>query len=119
MRFMGIDSDIDRPRVQALRASPPGLAANAGARRRVFGAALGQWDALLGASGAVVPAASPILLFMPCLRPVGQCALRTSLVSRGARRAMASGLATQATRSARRSSALMEGAIRRSQCSVG
>src|SRR5580704_8272456 len=63
MRFMGIDSDIDRPRVQALRASPPGLAANAGARRRVFGAALGQWDALLGASGAVVPAASPILLF--------------------------------------------------------
>jgi len=63
MRFMGIDSDIDRPRIQALRASPPGLAAQKGARRRVFGAALGQWDALLGASGAVVPAASPILLF--------------------------------------------------------
>jgi hypothetical protein len=63
MRFIGIDSDIDRPRIQALRASPPGLAANQGARRRVFGAALGQWDALLGASGVVVPAASPILLF--------------------------------------------------------
>jgi hypothetical protein len=41
MRFMGIDSDIDRPRIQALRASPPGFAANKGARRRVFRAALG------------------------------------------------------------------------------
>src|ERR1700678_637159 len=79
MRFMGIDSDIDRPRVQALRASPPGLAANAGARRRVFGAALGQWDALLAASASVVPAASPILLFY-ALSQAGRavCAAHTS-----------------------------------------
>jgi hypothetical protein len=63
MRFWGVDSDLDRPRIQALRATPPGLAADRGARRRVFGAALGQWDALLGASALVVPTASPILLF--------------------------------------------------------
>src|SRR5579862_340119 len=63
MRYIGIDSDLERPRIQALRASPPSLAADPGARRRVFGAALGQWDALLGASAVVAPAASPILLF--------------------------------------------------------
>ena len=63
MRFLGIDPQIDRARIQALRASPPGLAAASGARRRVFGAALGQWDALLGASAEVAPTASPILLF--------------------------------------------------------
>ncbi|MCW3027163.1 MAG: hypothetical protein JWN81_374 [Solirubrobacterales bacterium] len=63
MRFLGVDAQMDRGRIQALRASPPRLAAAPGARRRVFGAALGQWDALLGASAEVVPAASPILLF--------------------------------------------------------
>ena len=62
MRFWGIDSQRDRRRIQALRADPPGLAAS-GARRRVFGAALEQWDALLEASGEVVPDAAPILLF--------------------------------------------------------
>jgi hypothetical protein len=79
MRFLGIDSDLDRPRIQALRASPPGLAADPGARRRVFGAALGQWDALLGASALVVPAASPILLFY-ALSQAGRavCAAYTS-----------------------------------------
>ncbi len=62
MRFFGIDSELDRRRLQALRADPPGWATN-GARRSVFGAALEQWDALLRASAQVVPAASPILLF--------------------------------------------------------
>jgi hypothetical protein len=62
MRFLGIDSQLDRRRIQALRADPPGLAVS-GARRRVFGAALEQWDALLEASAEVVPAAAPILLF--------------------------------------------------------
>jgi hypothetical protein len=62
VRFFGIDSDLDRRRIQALRANPPGHA-HSGARRRIFGAALEQWDALLEASAEVVPAASPILLF--------------------------------------------------------
>lgn len=63
MRFLGIDSQIDRGQIQALRAAPPRFATDSGARRRVFGAALGQWDALLGASAEVAPVASPILLF--------------------------------------------------------
>ena len=62
MRFWGIDPDMDRRRLQALRADPPGWATS-GARRGVFGAALEQWDALHSASAEVVPAASPILLF--------------------------------------------------------
>lgn len=62
MRYLGFSSEFDRPRLQALRANPPGLAGK-GPRKRVFGAALDQWDALLGASGSVVPAAMPILVF--------------------------------------------------------
>jgi hypothetical protein len=62
MRFFGIDSELDRRHIQALRADPPGRASS-GARRSVFGASLEQWDALLQASADVVPAASPILLF--------------------------------------------------------
>jgi hypothetical protein len=62
MRYIGIDAELDRPRIQALRAAPPGYA-DEGPRRRVFGAALEQWDALLGGSRAIGPAASPILLF--------------------------------------------------------
>jgi hypothetical protein len=79
MRYIGIDSDIERPQIQALRAAPPGLAEGRGARRRVFGAALGQWDALLGASAVVDPAASPILLFY-ALSQAGRavCAAYTS-----------------------------------------
>jgi len=79
MRFIGVDSQIDRSQIQALRAAPPGLAAASGARRRVFGAALGQWDALLGASAEVPPAASPILLFY-ALSQAGRamCAARIS-----------------------------------------
>lgn len=63
MRFLGIDSERDRWRLQALRADPPGLAKASGARRRVFGAALEQWDALMVASAGLSAAASPILLF--------------------------------------------------------
>lgn len=63
MRFIGVDSGLDRPRIQALRAEPPGLARDGGRRRRVFGAALEQWDALIVASGNVPPSASPILVF--------------------------------------------------------
>jgi hypothetical protein len=79
MRFWGIDPDLDRPRLQAMRAAPPALAKDSGARRRVFGAALGQWDALLAASASVVPAASPILLFY-ALSQAGRavCAAHTS-----------------------------------------
>lgn len=78
MRFFGIDSDQDRRRIQALRADPPGLAGS-GARRRVFSAALEQWDALLKASGEIVPAAAPILLFYG-LSQAGRavCAARVS-----------------------------------------
>lgn len=62
-----------------MRAAPPALAKDSGARRRVFGAALGQWDALLAASARVVPAASPILLFY-ALSQAGRavCAAHTS-----------------------------------------
>ena len=62
MRFLGIDPELDRPRIQALRASPPGYATR-GIRREIFGSSLEQWDALLAASGAVIPSVSPILLF--------------------------------------------------------
>ncbi|HTX31822.1 MAG TPA: hypothetical protein VMD09_10575 [Solirubrobacteraceae bacterium] len=62
MRFLGVDSDQDRRRIQALRADPPGHARR-GKRKEVFGAALEQWDELLAASAAVAPDAAPILLF--------------------------------------------------------
>ena len=78
MRFLGIDPTVDRPRIQALRASPPEPTYR-GARRRVFGAALGQWDVLLGASEGVPASASPILLFY-ALAQAGRavCAARIS-----------------------------------------
>jgi hypothetical protein len=63
MRFWGIDTDRDRSGIQSLRASPPGLAAGDRARRRVFGAALEQFDELWQAAGTVGPPVSPIPLF--------------------------------------------------------
>src|SRR4051794_15647421 len=63
MRFLGIDSDRDRSRIQALRARPPGLAAVHKERRRVFGAALEQFEELWKAAGAVGPSVSPIPLY--------------------------------------------------------
>lgn len=49
--------------VQALRAEPPGMAADDPDRRRVFGAALQQFDELLTAAGTVGPASAPLPLF--------------------------------------------------------
>jgi hypothetical protein len=49
--------------VQALRADPPGRASKNRARRRVFGAALQQFDELLTAAGAVGPPSAPLPLF--------------------------------------------------------
>ena len=49
-------------RVRALRARPPGKA-NRGRRRRVFAAALQQFDELLGASRGAGPASAPLPLF--------------------------------------------------------
>jgi hypothetical protein len=63
MRFYGIDPEHDRPRIQALRAEPPGLAGVNKARRRVFGSALAQLDELLQAAASVGPSVSPIPLY--------------------------------------------------------
>jgi hypothetical protein len=85
VRFIGIDGQRDRRRIQALRAEPTGLARESGSRRRVFGAALEQWDALLEASAEVVPDAAPILLFY-ALSQAGRAlyALLGFLANRGA-----------------------------------
>jgi hypothetical protein len=50
-------------RLRALRASPPGLAAKDKPRRQVFAAALGQFDELLTAAGAIGPASAPLPLY--------------------------------------------------------
>jgi hypothetical protein len=49
--------------VRALRAGPPGLAADHRARRAAFGAALQQFEELLRAADVLGPATSPISLF--------------------------------------------------------
>lgn len=59
----GIDPEADRLRIRALRAQPPGHAAHDPERRRVFAAALGQFDELLTASAAVGPATRPLPLY--------------------------------------------------------
>lgn len=63
MRFLGINAELDRSRLQAMRAAPPTLAAEDKARRRVFGSALAQFDELLTAAASVGPAVSPIPLY--------------------------------------------------------
>lgn len=63
MQLFGIDSEHDRLRLRALRASPPGLAAKREGRRRVFAAALGQFDELLTAAGVVGPVSAPLPLY--------------------------------------------------------
>jgi len=50
-------------RVRALRANPPGLAATDPKRRAVFGAALEQFEQLLGAAEVSGPASAPLPLF--------------------------------------------------------
>jgi hypothetical protein len=59
----GDDQRANRFAIQALRAQPPGLAARRGQRRRVFSAALEQFDQLLDAAAAAGAAAAPIPLF--------------------------------------------------------
>ena len=49
--------------VRALRAAPPGLAAKNDDRRRVFSAALQQFDELIVASDRAGPASAPLTLF--------------------------------------------------------
>ena len=71
VRFWGVDRQVDRFAVQALRADPPALAGQDDDRRRVFGAALEQFDQLLGAVEAVGPATAPIPLFSCGLLPRG------------------------------------------------
>ena len=62
MRFQ-LDAAEDRLRIRALRAMPPGRAANDQDRRRVFSAALGQFDELLTAAASVGPASRPLPLY--------------------------------------------------------
>lgn len=62
-RPLGIDPHEDRLRIRALRAQPTGFATLDSERRRVFNAALGQFDELLTASAAVGPAARPLPLY--------------------------------------------------------
>ena len=75
MRFMGIDAQLDRQRIQALRASPPGYATR-GVRREIFGASLEQWDALLASSGAVIPSVSLLLFYALSQAGRAVCAAR-------------------------------------------
>jgi len=49
--------------IRATRASPPGFARDDNERRRVYGAALAQFDELIAASAAVGPASRPLPLF--------------------------------------------------------
>ena len=58
-----VDGEYDRIRLRALRAAPPALADKHRDRRRVFAAALGQFDELLTAARTVGPASAPLLLY--------------------------------------------------------
>jgi hypothetical protein len=49
--------------IRATRASPPGFARDDDERRRVYGAALAQFDELIASSAAVGPASRPLPLF--------------------------------------------------------
>lgn len=63
MALFGIDPTEDRLKIRAMRAMPPGRAASDGERRGVFSAAIGQFDELLDAAGAVGPASRPLPLY--------------------------------------------------------
>jgi hypothetical protein len=49
--------------IRATRASPPGRAGDDEERRRVYGAALAQFDELIAAASVVGPASRPLPLF--------------------------------------------------------
>jgi hypothetical protein len=57
------DLDHEVARIRALRSKPPGLAASDAGRRRVFGAALEQFEQLLRAAAESPPATAPLPLF--------------------------------------------------------
>src|SRR5581483_7898136 len=63
MALFGIDPVEDRLKIRAMRAMPPGRAADDSDRRGVFSAALGQFDELLDAAAAVGPASRPLPLY--------------------------------------------------------
>ena len=55
--------DVELGRVRALRANPPALVCTNGKRRKVFGAALEQFEQLLRAAGNIGTATAPLPLF--------------------------------------------------------
>ncbi len=63
MQLFGLDPAYDRLQIRALRATPSPRAAADEMRRRVFSAALGQFDELLTAAAAVGPASRPLPLY--------------------------------------------------------
>jgi hypothetical protein len=63
VNLFGVDPTDDRLRIRALRALPRGRAALDESRRRVFAAALGQFDELLDAAASVGPASRPLPLY--------------------------------------------------------
>jgi hypothetical protein len=63
VRFHGANFELDLMRVQALRSDPPGEVQTQSHRKRVFAAALEQFDGLARASATVGPPVAPILVF--------------------------------------------------------
>jgi len=63
VQLFGIDPVEDRFRIRALRATPPREAARDDERRRVFVAALGQFDELLDAAATAGLASRPLPLY--------------------------------------------------------
>jgi hypothetical protein len=63
VQLFGVDREYDRLQIRALRATPPGRASSDQDRRRVFTAALGQFDELLTAAENVGPASRPLPLY--------------------------------------------------------
>jgi hypothetical protein len=59
----GLDPTTDRFAIRAMRSRPPGRAAHDPVRRKVFSAALGQFDELLDAAGVAGPASRPLPLY--------------------------------------------------------
>ena len=63
MATWGVDPANDRSAIRAMRSRPPGRAADDPARRRVFTAALGQFDELLDAANVAGAASRPLPLY--------------------------------------------------------
>lgn len=63
LRVMPGMRDVALREIRATRAAPPGRASTNGPRRKIYGAAVQQFEELLGAAGSVGPASRPLLLF--------------------------------------------------------